>query len=360
MSTDFMTYIGTYTRRDSEGVYVYKLDGSTGSLEYRGKATGIENPSFLTLAPGNRNLYVVSEIDEFEGQATGTVTAYSVSAATGELDYLNSQLTIGTVPCHVQVNSIGGFLLLANYGSGSVASFPIQADGRLGEAVSFIQHGGSSINPSRQKGPHAHSINLDSSNRFAFAPDLGTDRVMSYRFDADTGQLEPNDPPFVTVNPGAGPRHFDFHPNGQYAYVINELDSTITAFVYDNDQGTLDTIQTVSTLPEGFNEETTCADIHVSPDGRFVYGSNRGHNSIARFAVSETTGRLTPIGHTLTQGATPRNFAIDPTGNFLLAANQDSDTIVTFRIDSDSGDLVPTGNVADVPMPVCIRFASAS
>jgi 6-phosphogluconolactonase len=359
MSSNYMIYVGTYTHGDSEGVYVYKMDGSTGALEYQSKATGIDNPTFLTLDPKNRNLYVVSEIDEFQGQATGTVTAYSVSPVTGELSYINRQLTRGTGPCHVQVNAMGGFLLLSNYGSGSVTSFPIQVDGSLGEAISFIQHEGFSINQSRQQGPHAHSINLDSANRFAFAPDLGTDRVMSYRFDVDSGLLEPHDPPFVMVSPGAGPRHFDFHPNGQYAYVINELDSTITAFGYDPEKGTLDSIQTVSTLPEGFDEDTTCADIHVSPDGRFVYGSNRGHNSIARFSVSETTGRLTPIGHTPTQGAIPRNFGIDPTGTFLLAANQDSDTIITFRVDTDSGDLIPTGNLADVPMPVCIRFMPA-
>ena len=358
MAADCLVYVGTYTRRESEGIYVYRMDGATGELEYRSKAVGMENPSFLAIDPGRRSLYAVSEIAEFEGEATGIVAAYSISRGTGELSLLNWQRTGGTIPCHVQVDATGGYLLLANYGSGSVASFPIRGDGSLGEAASFIQHEGSSVNPQRQQGPHAHSINLDAGNRFAFAPDLGTDRVMAYRFEAEGGRLVPNDPPFTLERAGAGPRHFDFHPDGRHAYVINELDSTITAFDYDPDRGALSPIHTVSTLPEGFDGATTCADIHVSPDGGSVYGSNRGHDSIARFSVDEDTGRLTPTGHTPTQGKVPRNFGIDPTGTFLLAANQESDTIVTFRIDRASGDLVPTGHAARVSMPVCVRIVN--
>ena len=359
MASDYLVYVGTYTKRDSEGIYVYRMDGATGELEYSSKATEIEEPSFLATDPENRYLYVVSEVDEFEGQPTGAVSAYSISPGTGELSYLNRRLTGGTIPCHVQVNRAGSYLLLANYGSGSVASFPIEDGGGLGEAVSAFQHEGSSVNPERQEGPHAHSINLDPANRFAFVPDLGTDRVMFYRFDAETGILEPNDPPFVEAEPGSGPRHFDFHPNGRHAYVINELGSTVTAYDYDAERGALSPIHTVSTLPEGFQGSTTCADVHVTSDGRFVYGSNRGHDSIARFSVDQESGRLTPTGHTPTQGRTPRNFGIDPSGQLLLAANQDSDTIVTFRIDRASGDLIPTGHVAEVPMPVCLKFVPA-
>ena len=285
--TDYLVYIGTYTRRDSEGLYVYRMDGETGALEYVSKVAGLEEPSFLTTDPQNRFLYVVSEIEEYEGKPTGTVSAYSISPETGELGFLNTRLTGGTIPCHVQVNRAGSALLLANYGSGSVASFPIGGDGALGEAASFFQHEGSSVNPERQEGPHAHSINLDASNRFAFVPDLGADRVMFYRFDADTGRLEPNDPAYVESEPGAGPRHFDFHPDGRRAYVINELGSTVTAYDYDAEAGTLSPIHTVSTLPEGYEGDTTCSDIHVTADGRFVYGSNRGHDSIARFSVDQ-------------------------------------------------------------------------
>ena len=357
--SDYLVYVGTYTRRDSEGIYVYRMDGETGALELASKVIGLEEPSFLVLDPENKHLYAVAEIEEFEGEATGTVSAYSVSPETGELSYLNSQPTGGTIPCHVQVNSAGNALLLANYGSGSVASFPIGADGSLGEAVSFFQHEGSSVNPERQEGPHAHSINLDAANRFAFVPDLGADRVMFYRFDAETGRLAPNDPAFVESEPGAGPRHFDFHPDGRHAYVINELGSTVTAYDYDAEAGVLCPIHTVSTLPEGYEGDTTCADIHVTADGRFVYGSNRGHDSIARFSVDQESGRLTPLGHTPTQGRTPRNFGIDPSGQILLAANQDSDTIVAFRIDQESGDLAPTGEVTQAPMPVCLKFAPA-
>ena len=360
MAADYLVYVGTYTKRDSEGLYVYRMDGPTGKLEFSSKSIGIEEPSFLALSPDNRFLYVVSEVEEIGGQATGAVIAYAISSETGELSYLNRQLTGGTIPCHLQVSKNGRYLVLANYGSGSVASFPVEEDGRLGEAISFIQHEGSSVNPERQEGPHAHSINLDEANRFAFVPDLGADRVMFYRFDAETGVLEPNDPPSVEAEPGAGPRHFDFHPDGRHAYVINELDSTITAYDYDADRGTLSPIHTVSTLPEGYEGSTTCADVHVSADGRFVYGSNRGHDSIARFSVDQETGRLTPTGHTATQGQTPRNFGIDPSGELLLAANQDSDTIVTFRIDPASGDLMPTGHVAEVPMPVCLKFVPRS
>ncbi len=356
MGTEYLVFVGTYTRRESEGIYIYRMDAATGRLDYCGKAAGLENPSFLAICPKRRFLYAVSEIDEFEGEATGIVAAYSISPESGELRWLNSQRTGGTIPCHAQVDATGGSLLLANYGSGSVASFPIEGDGRLGEVVSFIQHEGSSVNPNRQQGPHAHSINLDAANRFAFAPDLGTDRVMAYRFESDVGRLAPHAPPFTTEIPGAGPRHFDFHPNGRHAYVINELDSTITAYDYDAGKGALSRIHTVSTLPDGFEGATTCADVHVSPDGRFVYGSNRGHDSIARFSVNQDTGRLTPRGHTATQGETPRNFAIDPTGAFLLAANQESDSIVTFRIDRESGDLAPTGQAVRVSMPVCVKI----
>ena len=359
MASDYLVYVGTYTKRDSEGIYVYRMDGATGELEYSSKAPGIEEPSFLATDPENRYLYVVSEVDEFEGQPTGTVSAYSISPETGELTYINRRLTGGTIPCHVQVNRAGSYLVLANYGSGSVTSFPIDDGGGLGEAVSAFQHEGSSVNPERQDGPHAHSINLDPANQFAFVPDLGTDRVMFYRFDAETGILERNDPPFVEAEPGSGPRHFDFHPNDRHAYVINELASTITAYDYDAERGVLSPIHTVSTLPEGFQGSTTCSDIHVSSDGRFVYGSNRGHDSIARFSVDQESGRLAPTGHTPTQGRTPRNFGIDPSGELLLAANQDSDTIVTFRIDRASGDLIPTGHVAEVPMPVCLKFVPA-
>jgi 6-phosphogluconolactonase len=251
-------------------------------------------------------------------------------------------------------------LLVANYDGGSVAVLPIQTDGKLSPLSSFIQHHGTSVDKSRQEGPHAHSINLDAANHFAAVADLGLDKVLIYRFDAEDGKLAPNSPPSVSVKPGSGPRHFAFHPTGRYAYVINEMKSTVTAFSYDAKSGTLKELQTISTIPEQFKDETSTAEVQVHPSGKFLYGSNRGHDSIAVFKIDESTGMLTAVDRTPTQGKTPRNFGIDPSGNFLLAANQDSDTVVVFRIDTQTGKLTPTGQKLEAPRPVCVKFVPAS
>ncbi len=353
---DLLVFFGTYTRTDSEGIYTYRMDPESGALERLSVVSGIENPSFLALHPSGRYLYAVSEIAEFEGRKTGTVSAYSVDRATGRLSFLNLQPSAGAVPCHLVVDQAGRNLLLATYTGGTVASFPIDSEGRLGPVTSVIQHEGSSVDPVRQTGPRAHSINLDPGNRFAVAADLGTDEVLVYRFDTATGVMEPNDPPAVSVVPGAGPRHFAFHPSGRFGYVINEMGSTVTAFGYDGEKGTLDPIQTITTIPEDFQGVTHTAEVRVHPSGRFLYGSNRGHDSIAVFSVDQETGQLTARGHESTRGKTPRNFEIDPTGTWLLAANQDSDSVVVFRIDPETGALEANGQTADVPMPVCIRM----
>ncbi len=360
--TKTLVYVGTYTATlphvtgKAEGIYVYQFAPDSGALTPLSKATGIVNPSFLTLDPQHRYLYAVSEIQESNGQPGGGVSAYAVDAATGGLTFLNQQTTRGTGPCHLSVDKTGQYLLVANYGSGSVAMYPILEDGQLGAMSDFVQHEGSSIDPQRQQGPHAHSIMIDPANRYAFTPDLGMDKVMIYQLDLTNGKLLPNEQPFVQVKPGSGPRHFDFHPSRQYAYVINELGSTVTAFTYDEERGALAEIQTISTLPTGFTGSSHTADVHVHPSGKFLYGSNRGHDSIAIFTIDEATGKLTATGHEATQGKTPRNFAIDPTGNFLLAANQNTSTVVTFHIDQKSGQLTPTGNVAQVPTPVCLKL----
>ena len=353
---DLLVFFGTYTRTDSQGIYTYRMDPESGALERLSVVSGIENPSFLALHPNGRYLYAVSEIAEFEGRKTGTVSAYSIDSASGQLSFLNLQPSHGAIPCHLVVDRTGRTLLLANYTGGNVASFPIDSEGRLGPAASVIQHEGSSVDPVRQTGPRAHSINLDPENRFAVAADLGTDEVLVYRFDAGTGELEPNTPPSVSVDPGGGPRHFAFHPNGRFGYVINEMGSTVTAFRYDGEKGTLEPIQTITTLPEDFEGVTHTAEVRVHPSGRFLYGSNRGHDSIAIFTIDQETGRLTAQGQEPTRGKTPRNFEIDPTGTWLLAANQDSDSVVVFRIDSQTGALEANGQTADVPMPVCIRM----
>ena len=354
-----LVYIGTYTRGESEGIYVYRMDPSSGALEFSSKATGIENPSFLDIDPSRRFLYAVAEVGGSSGMPGGAVNAYSIAPRSGQLTHLNQQPTLGDEPCHLSVDHTGKYVLVANYGSGSVCVLPVESDGRLGESTDFVQHEGSSVDPQRQEGPHAHSIVIDAANRFALAPDLGIDKVMIYRLDLTRGKLVANDQRFARVQAGAGPRHFDFHPGGGSAYVINELGSTVTAFAYDGSSGSLRQLQTVSTLPEDFEGTSHTADLHVAPSGRFLYGSNRGHDSIAVFAIDESTGELSFVDREPTRGETPRNFAIDPTGAFLLAANQETDNIVTFRIDQQSGRLESTGHVAEVPTPVCLKFPSS-
>jgi 6-phosphogluconolactonase len=336
------------------------MDVSSGALEFASKVTGLDNPTFLAISPDQHFLYAASEVDESAGQPGGAVSAFSIAPKTGTLTYLNQRSSGGALCCHLSVDKTRNFVLVANYGGGSVAVLPIEQDGRVGEATDFVQHRGSSIDPQRQQGPHAHSIVLDAANRYAFAPELGLDRIMIYRLDVAEGKLIPSDKPWAQVRPGAGPRHFTFHPNGRYAYVINELNSTFTAFAYDETNGALTEIQTVSTLPDDFAGTSHCADVHVSPSGKFLYGSNRGHDSIVVFAIDGDTGRLTYVDHEPTQGETPRNFAIDATGTFLLAANQDTDTIVTFRIDQQTGKLEATGDVTEVPMPVCLKLMPIS
>ncbi|MBM4026241.1 MAG: lactonase family protein [Planctomycetes bacterium] len=351
-SADVLVYVGTYTGKGSEGIYIYRLDASTGALKPVGKATGLSNPSFLALDPKGRAVYAVREA----GGPVGGVVALSRNRATGELTILNDQPSGGRGPCYVAVDREGQFLLVANYGSGSVALLPIAADGRLAPATSVMQHEGSSVNPARQKAPHAHAFVFDPANRFAFAPDLGIDKIMIYRLDRANGKLVPNDPPFAQCEPGSGPRHFTFHPDGTRAYVIEELSCTVTAFAYDGATGALKTVQRISTLPKDFEGRNTCAEVQVHPSGRFLYGSNRGHDSIACFTIDGRTGALRATGHVSTQGRTPRNFALDPSGTFLLAANQDTNTVVTFRINQDTGELTPTGQVCQVPTPVCLKM----
>lgn len=357
MPQSSLVAVGTYTRTTSDGIYICEFDSATGDLEPVSSISGAENPSFLALHPNGRTLYATAEIEEFDEKRQGALYAYSIDADTGRLSPINAVGSGGAGPCHVSVDATGRYLLAANYHGGSVCVAPINDDGSLEPLSCFIQHEGSSVNPDRQEQAHAHSINLDAQNRFAYVPDLGQDKVVIYRLDLDRGELVANDPAHVESEPGAGPRHFDFSPDGARAYVINELGCTITGYDYDSETGALTPFQTVGTLPAaGFGRHNTTADIHVHPSGRFVYGSNRGHDSIAIFSVDEETGRLTEAGHQSTEGWTPRNFAIDPSGEFLLAANQDSDTIVSFRIDGESGALEPTGGVTEIPMPVCIKF----
>ena len=284
------------------------------------------------------------------------MSAFAIDRATGKLTFLNEVSSRGREPCHVSLDKTGKFVMAANYTGGSVAVFPVLADGRLGEPSAFVQHHGSSVNPERQEGPHAHSIGPSPDNRFVLAADLGLDRLLAYQFDPTQGLLKPNDPPFATVKPGAGPRHFAFHPGGRFVYTINEMGSSIAAFSYDAARGSLREIETVSTLPKDFAGASDTAEIEAHPGGKFLYGSNRGHDSIAVFAIDDKKGTLTPVEYVPTEGKTPRSFAIDPTGSYLVVANQDSDNLVVFRIDARTGRLTPGGKVSDVPSPVCVTF----
>ena len=349
----YFVYVGTYTGENSKGIYTFQFDPASGDMTPVKLAGEVTNPSFLTIHPNRKFLYAVSELGK------GSVTAFAIDSKTGALTPLNSVLTGGGGACHLVVDKTGKSLMVANYGTGSVAAIPLSADGRLGEATAVIKHSGSSVNPKRQRGPHAHAVVLSADNRFVFAPDLGLDQILSYRLDPVKASLTPNDPPFAKVAPGAGPRHFAFHPKGKYAYVLNEMGSSVTAFSYDASRGALTELQTLSTLPKDFSGEDNSAELEVDAKGRFLYASNRGHDSIAVFAIGKD-GKLTMVENASTLGKTPRNFKIDPTGAFLFAANQDSGNIIQFRIDPKSGRLKPTGKTAEVSKPVCVQFAPAA
>jgi len=343
-------YVGTYTGGLSKGIYRFELDLATGKAGEPVLAAESKNPSFLALHPGRRFLYAANETGK-----TGTVSAFAIQAD-GTLALLNQQPSEGQSPCHLVVDKAGTHVLVANYSSGTAAVLPIGADGKLAPASTTVRHEGKGPNAKRQEGPHAHSINLDPANRFAFLADLGLDKVFIYKYDGAAGALVPNDPPAGVTAPGAGPRHFCFHPNGKFAYVINEMLCTVTAFAYDAEKGSLAEIQTVPTLPADFTGPNTTAEVQLTPDGKHLYGSNRGHNSLAVFAVDAATGKLTAAGHVLSGGKTPRNFGIDPTGRWLLAAHQDSDSIVVFKIDPQSGKPEPTGQTLTVGKPVCVKM----
>jgi 6-phosphogluconolactonase len=345
-------YVGTYTDGTSRGIYRFDFDPATGSMSEPVLAVETKNPSFLALHPSGRFLYAVGEISSFEGQKTGAVSAFAVEARTGDLVLLNQQASEGAGPCHLVVDREGRNVLVANYGGGTVAVLPIDADGRLKKATSVRVHEGSGPNQARQQKPHAHGIYLDAAERFALSPDLGADRVFVYRFDAANGTLLPHSA--APLDPGSGPRHLAFDPGGRHAYVINELLSTITAFSYDGAKGALAPRQTVSTLPAGFTGTSWTAEVEVSRDGRFVYGSNRGDDSLAVFSVEASTGRLSAAGHAPAGGSYPRHFTIDPTGRWVLAAHQNSGTIAVLKIDPATGVPALTGAAAKVDKPVCL------
>lgn len=360
-ANDHFVYFGTYTSGKSQGIYVSRFDSATGKLSEPELAAETKNPSFLAVHPTEKFIYAVGEVNDTQGKRGGAVNAFAIENKTGKLTALNQQTSGGTGPCHVSVDATGKCVMVANYGGGSIAALPIRADGSLGEAATIIQHTGSSVNPKRQTKPYAHFITPSPDNRFALTCDLGLDKVLVYQLDAATAKLTTNNPPHAVVPHGTGPRHLAFHPNGKFVYVINEMGLTITTFSYDAARATLFEEQNISTLPASYSstDKDSTAEIAVHPGGKFVYGSNRGHDSIAVFAVDAKSGKLTLVQHESTQGKTPRHFAIDPSGKWLFAENQNSDSVVGFAIDAATGKLKPTGQTLTLGSPVCAVFVKA-
>jgi 6-phosphogluconolactonase len=348
-ASSWRVYVGTYTSGESKGIHLLEFDDESGAASLKGLAVETKNPSYLALHPSKPVLYACSELED-----GANVAAFAIDKESGLLTLMNGQPAGGSA-CHVAVSADGNYAAVANYGAGSSAVYPIEEGGKLGEAIGNFQHEGSSVNESRQTAPHAHSANFDPSGKFVIVPDLGIDKLMVYKVDG--GTAVPNDPPFATVEPGDGPRHFDFHPKKPWAYAVNELGNTVTAFKWKGKKGTLETIGSAGTLPADFTEENTTAHIEVHPSGKFLYASNRGHDSIAVFAIDQSTGMIALKGQTKTGGKTPRNFTQDPSGKFLLAANQNSNDIFVFTIDQETGTLTPTGARIEVPAPVCLVFA---
>jgi 6-phosphogluconolactonase len=357
---NYLVYVGTYTEGGSEskGIYSYRFEPDTGNITPIGLAAGTTNPSFLAVHPNHRFLYAVNEVSTYNGEKSGAVSAFAIDHATGKLTFLNQVASRGADPCYITVDKTGKYVLVANYTGGSIAAFPVLEDGRLGEASAFVQHTGHGTNPERQEGPHAHSIDLSPGNRYAIVNDLGLDQTRVYKFDSAKGTLSPNAPPFAKADPGAGPRHFALHPNGKFAYVINEMGSTVSVFAFDETAGVLTPRQTISTLPKGFAAHNDDAEIEVHPSGKFLYASNRGHDSVAVFAIDANHGTLKLIQDVPTKGQNPRHFEIAPGGKLLFVANEKSDNIVIFRIDPQTGRLIPIGKVLDVAQPVCVKFVA--
>lgn len=360
-------YVGTYTMPilfgtgkilygKGKGIYLYHMDLDTGRMVATGLVPHVDNPSYLTISPDSRTLFCVNELKNADKRTGGRVSSFQIDD--GTLVFLGSEPTDGADPCHVTVDSQGKFLFTANFMSGSLSMHPIEADGTLGLMADFRQHEGSSVNPARQSGPHAHASSLSADNRFVFVPDLGLDKVMVYELDSANDRLIDRPDLTVATAPGAGPRHIVFHPSDRWAYLINELNSTIGAYSYDAGSGKLTPMGVVSTLPSDFKGASTCAHILMSPCGGFVYGSNRGHDSIAAFRVRED-GSLDSVGLFATQGQSPRHFTIDPTGAFLLVANQDSDQIVVFPRDQVTGALLDEVMRVEAPTPVCVTICAS-
>jgi len=360
-----LVFVGTYTQPirfatgdivqgKGRGIHVYRLDGATGALEECDVKRDVPNPSYLALDPSLRFLYAVNELQNFEGGEGGAVSAFALGPALGQLRFLNTKLTRGADPCHLAVHPKGRHLVVANRSGGSVTVLPVGPDGCLGDPSDVVQLHGSSVHPTREAAPHPQAVAFDPRGRHVFVCDLGLDRVIIYRFDTEQGKLSPHDTPWAEIPAGSGPRQIVFHPRGEFAYVVNELSSTITAFRYDAGRGTLRQIQTAPTVSVEYRGENSGADLQISPGGEWLYALNRGHDSIAVYAIDRRSGALTQAGHEGCGGQTPRNIAVDPEGGYIVVANRDSENIVAFRNDTATGRLGIVGQAA-APTPVCVK-----
>lgn len=352
---NYLLFIGTQTGKDSKGIYAYRYNAKSGELASLGLAAETTNPSFLAVDPDDRYVLAVNEVDKFKGESSGGVSAFSVDRQSGKLTLINDVPSGAPGPCFLSFDRSGKHILVANY-SGSVAVFPALDGGRIGESSALVKHSGAGPNADRQEGPHPHWIGTTPDDHFALVADLGNDQLFVYRFDSTKGTLTRNDPPSAKLAPGSGPRHVAFHPNGRFVYIVNELLSTVSAFVLDSQRGVVTPVQTISTLPAGFSGQNDTAEIEVHSSGKFLFASNRGHDSIAVFSIDQTRGSLTSVADVPTLGKVPRNFEIDPTGSRLFVANQKSNNIVVFRIDARTGALTPTGQVLAAPNPVSLKF----
>ena len=358
MSENYYFYVGSYTESTSfttvepreNGITLFEFNRTTNSTKYIDDFGAGINPSFLTIHPSKKSLYSITEIDN------GTITAFKIDPDSKKLTAMNTQSTNGSSPCHISIDQTEKYCFVANYDSGSVCVFALNSDGSLGNITGFAQHQGQGINPERQEGPHAHSFTISPENKYAIAADLGIDKVLVYKIEHLTGEISLQPELSVSLEPGAGPRHFDFHPNHKFAYVINELNSTITSLSYESNSGALTPINTISTVPESFSGINSTADIHVLQNGKFLYGSNRGHNTIFLAKIDQSTGSIEGINTFSTKGEIPRNFALTPDDDFLFAANQDSHSIIVYSVDKTTGNLTQTGEMINTPKPICIKF----
>ena len=351
-----LVYVGTYTNNGSKGIYTCLFDTVSGKLQLQGLAATVDNPSFLTIDNQGRFLYCVNETETFGEHQTGGISVFAIENKTGALELKQQIGSMGGAPCHLSVDESGKYLFVANYGGGSFAVFPVLNDGQLGNNTAFVQNEGSGPNPERQQHPHAHFICTTHQNRYVMVCDLGTDEVLVFRFDTLSGRLIPSDSAFMRQEPGSGPRHLTVLPGGKFVYVLNELTSAMAVFHFDAENGKSRPLQTISSLPASFSGDNTGAEIAADAVGRYLYVSNRGHNSIGVFAVHPENGTLTPVDWISCGGESPRHFTIDPTGNWLICANQKSNNIVVFSINKKTGQLTRTNHSLELNSPVCIRF----